>query len=91
MLFVALLKAHPGNIEERSQRRVEWEPPEGIKVKGEYWLQTADPAVVAVFEANHISELWALFNPWNDFFDISIYPAVSADEGLDMLKQAVQE
>ena len=90
MLFVALLKAHPGNAQERSQRRVEWELPEGIKVKGEYWLQAADPAVVVVFEANHISELWALFNPWNDFFEISVYPAVSADEGLEMLKQAVQ-
>ena len=91
MLFVELLKAHPRKAQERSQRRVEWEPPEGIKVKGEYWLQTADPHVVSVFEANHISELWAMFTPWDDFFDISIYPAVSADEGLDMLRQAVQE
>ena len=85
MLFVALLKAHPGKAQERIQRRVEWEPPEGIKVKGEYWLQTADPHVVSVVEANHISELWAMFAPWDDFFDISIYPAVSADEGLDMV------
>ena len=78
MLFVALLKAHAGNAQERSQRRVEWEPPEGIKIKREYWIQTAFSAVVVVVEANHISELWALFNPWNDFFDISVYPAVAA-------------
>ena len=26
----------------------------------------------------------------NDFFEISVYPAVSADEGLEMLKQTVQ-
>lgn len=91
MLFVALLKAHPGFVQERIERRVEWEPPEGINVVGEYWLQTADPAVVVVCEANHISQLWATFNPWNEFFDISIFPAVSAVEGVEMLKQALQE
>jgi hypothetical protein len=91
MLFVALLKALPGFIQQRVDQRLEWEQPEGTKVVGEYWLQTADPAVVVVCEATHISQLWALFNPWNNFFDISIYPAVSAEEGMALLKQMAQE
>jgi hypothetical protein len=91
MLFVALLKALPGFVQERVNRRMEWEPPEGIKVLGEYWLQTVDPAVVVVCEANHISQLWMLFNDWNDFFEISIFPGVTAEEGMEMLKQTMEE
>jgi hypothetical protein len=86
MLFVALFKTVPGFTEERVERRLEWEPPEGVKVVGEYWLQTQDPAVIVVCEADHIRQLWATFGPWNKYFDISIYPAVEAHEGLEMLK-----
>jgi hypothetical protein len=90
MLFVALLKALPETMEQRIARRLEWGYPEGVQVVAEYWLQTPDPAVVVACEADHIGQLWALFNDWNDVFDISIYPAVAAKEGLELLKQMAQ-
>jgi hypothetical protein len=88
MLFVALLKARPGTQQARIARRLEWQPPDvGAEAVGEYWLQTLDPAVVAAFTADHISQIWALFAGWDDFFDISVYPAVTAEEGLELLKR----
>jgi hypothetical protein len=88
MLFVALLKARPGTQQERIARRLTWQTPEvGAEAVGEYWLETADPACVAVFKANEIGQLWAVFTGWDDLFEISIYPAVAAEEGLELLKK----
>ncbi len=88
MLFVALLKARPGTLQARTARRLEWQPPDvGAEAVAEYWLQTPDPAAIAVFKADHISQIWAVFTGWDDFFDISIYPAISAEEGLELLRQ----
>jgi len=88
MLFVALLKARPGTQQQRIARRMEWQAPDvGAKVVGEYWLETPDPACVAVFTADKISQLWAIFTGWDDLFEISIYPATTAEEGLELLKQ----
>jgi hypothetical protein len=90
MLFVALLKALPGTVEQRVARRLEWDYPEGTRTVGEYWLQSPDPAVVVVCEADHIGQLWAQFNDWTDLFDISMYPAIAAEEGLELLRQTAQ-
>ena len=88
MLFVALLKARPGTQQQRIARRMSWQAPDvGAKVVGEYWLETPDPACVAVFTADKISQLWAIFTGWDDLFEISIYPATTAEEGLELLKQ----
>jgi putative heme iron utilization protein len=88
MLFVALLKARPGTLQERIARRMAWQvPQEGGETVAEYWLQTPDPAAVVVFKADHIGQIWAGFAGWDDFFDISIYPATTAQEGLELLKQ----
>ena len=88
MLFVALLKARPGTQEARTARRLEWQLPEGSgTLKGEYWLETHDPAAVVVFEADHITQMWTAFAGWDDLFDICIYPAIAAEEGLEILKQ----
>ena len=91
MLFVALLKGRPGTMQERTARRAEWEIPDvGAKSIAEYWLQTPDPAVVAIFEADHIGQMWAVFGEWDDVFDVSIHPAIEAQEGLALLKQMYQ-
>ena len=92
MLFIVLLKARPGTVQERIDRRLEWEAPEeGAQRIAEYWLQTPDPAVIVVCEADHIGQLWATFGGWNDLFDITMFPAITAEEGLELLKQASQE
>ena len=89
MLFVALLKARSGSQEARIARRTAWQLPSipGLETVAEYWLQTLDPAAIAVFKAENIGQIWALFTGWDDLFDISIYPAISAEDGLELLKQ----
>ena len=71
MLFVALLTATGGTAEERIARRMEWEYPEGIRPIAEYWLQSAEPTVVTVFEADNNAAILALTVAWADFFDIT--------------------
>jgi len=88
MLFVALMKARPATQAARIARRLEWQTPAGSgEVVAEYWLQTADPAVVVVAKADHIGQIWAGFTGWDEYFDISVYPAIEAQEGLELLKQ----
>jgi hypothetical protein len=43
--------------------------------------------VVVVSEADHISQILTMTQGWDDVFDISIYPAVSAQEGMELVKQ----
>ena len=85
MLFVALLKRKVPTSE-TMPRRLEWEYPEGMKVIAEYWLQTIDPAVIIAFEADSIGPIMAATSAWGDFFDITVIPAITAEEGLAMVK-----
>ncbi len=87
MLFVAVLKARPGTLAERAARRVQWEYPEGVKPVAEYWLQTDDPTVISVYETDHVGHMTALRMDWDDLMDIQIFPAMAAEEGIEMLKQ----
>lgn len=89
MLFVALGKAKPGTMGERSARRSAWQYPAdtGAEVLAEYWLQTLDPHLIAVVKADHIAQLWPTLLAWDDVFEFTVYPAVTAAEGLEVLKQ----
>lgn len=87
MLFVVVLKAHPGTLRERAARRVQWEYPEGVTSVAEYWLETDDPSVMAVIEVDHPSLFTALRMDWDDLFDIEIFPAITAREGIEAIKQ----
>ena len=91
MLFVALLKVRAGTSKERVARRVEWQPPEGIRPVGEYWLQTNDPKVILICEADSIDPIFAMSAAWDDVFDITVIPAITAEEGLKLAKQMIQE
>jgi hypothetical protein len=91
MLFVALLKEHSGTVRERVDRRVKWAYPEGMQVVAEYWLQTPDPGVILVCKADHISQFWALSAAWGDVFDIAVFPAITAEDGLELLKQMIPD
>jgi hypothetical protein len=42
-------------------------------------------------KADHIGQLWTVFGGWDDVFDITIFPAITAEEGLELLKQMSQE
>jgi hypothetical protein len=87
MLFVALLKAKGGTIAERTTHRAGWQYPEGVKPVAEYWLQTGDPGVISVFEAESIEPIMAITTEWGDEFDITVVPAITGEEGLALAQQ----
>lgn len=86
MLFVTLMKRKLP-MAETTARRLEWKYPEGLRVVGEYWLQTPDPAVVVITEADSVAPMMAALTPWSDAFDSTVLPAVTAEEGLQLVKR----
>lgn len=88
MLFVALCKATVP-MRERVGRRLDYTYPEGMKVLAEYWLQTPDPSVIVVTEGDSIEAMMASVTEWDDFFDISIVPAITAEEGIRLAKESM--
>lgn len=87
MLFVTLCKQRAGTTKERVARRVQWQYPAGMNVIGEYWLQTTDPVVIVVAEAESITPIMTAMAEWDDVFDMTVVPAVTAQQGLELAKQ----
>jgi len=46
-----------------------------------------DPHLIAVVKADHIAQLWPTLLAWDDVFEFTVYPAVTAAEGLEVLKK----
>ncbi|MCL4535515.1 MAG: DUF3303 family protein [Bacteroidetes bacterium] len=90
MLFVALCRVKAGTRRERASRRLQWQYPEGAKLVAEYWLQAEDPNVISVFETDSSAAIMAALGAWDDVFDISVLPAVTAEEGMQIAKQMMQ-
>jgi hypothetical protein len=86
MEFVALLKFRPSvPAAERDaalMRRAGWQYPDGLKVIAEYWPLSGEYQVVTVFSAESVAPLMEIEFEWDDVFDMTVTPAVSADEGL---------
>jgi hypothetical protein len=86
MEFVALLKFRPSvPAAERDaalMRRAGWQYPDGIKMIAEYWPLSGEYQVVTVFSAESVAPLMEVEFEWDDVFDMTVTPAVSADEGL---------
>ena len=89
MLYVALMKIGEGKLREALAKRLQWQIPEGMNLVAEYWLQTPDPNVVAAFETDNIAPMMQLEAEWDDIFAITIVPAVSAEEGLELAKKTM--
>lgn len=87
MLVVALLRAKGGTPKENMARRAHWSYPEGVRLIAEYWLQTDDPTVISVMEAEGVAPLMQISAEWGDVFDITIVPAVTSEEGLQMAQR----
>ena len=60
------------------------------RFSAEYWLQASDPAVVAIFGADSVAPIMAIATEWGDVFDITVVPAVTAEEGLQLAQQMMQ-
>jgi hypothetical protein len=92
VLFVALLNTRPGStFREGAARRLQWDYPEGVEVVAEYWLETDSPRVVAILEAEGMAPLEALRMDWGDLFEIRVYPAVTGEQGMEMLRHAMSQ
>ncbi len=90
MLFVTLLSTRPGNtFQEGVARRLQWDYPEGANVLAEYWLETESPRVVAVVEAESMDPFGQIRMDWGDMFEIEVFPAMTAEQGLEMARQAM--
>ncbi len=63
-------------------RRAAWKYPDGIRVIAEYWPISSSATVVTIFSTDSPDALMELELEWGDVFDIDVYPAVSAEDGL---------
>ena len=95
MLFVGVFKQKASaSSAELTTRRAQWNPSEGVEMLGGYWLQTNDPTlpgIVSIFETEDVASIVALFADWDDAFDITVVPAISAEQGLRMIQEMVQQ
>jgi hypothetical protein len=89
MLFVTLGTVRAGTTKERVGRRLQWSYPEGVKLIGEFWLQTPDPNLVVITEADSIAPIMAATSAWDDVYSFTVVPAVSAQEGLEIAKRMI--
>jgi hypothetical protein len=90
MLFVIMGKAKAGTARERLARRVNWQYPEEIRVTAEYWLPTNDPKMIAVAEADSIAPIMRAIGDWDDVLDVTVVPAMTAEQGLELARQQMQ-
>ncbi len=92
MLFVMLLSAKPGaTFQEGGARRLQWNPPEGMNMLGEYWLETDSPRVISIFETEDMAAMGQIRMEWGDLFEIEVFPAVTSEQGMQMLRQAMAQ
>jgi len=88
VLFVTLLTEKPGKSgQEVMEQAFKWADPPGTKTVAEYWLQTPDPRLIVVSEANDIGPFMAASMYWGDFFSITVVPAVTVEQGMEMAKK----
>jgi hypothetical protein len=88
MLFVVIGKAKAGSTgKERIARRVSWEYPAGMRMVAEYWPMSTEAAVIAVAEADNVAPIMQAIVDWDDVFDLTVVPALMAEQGLELAKQ----
>jgi len=88
MLFVVIGKPKAASTgKERIARRMSWEYPAGMQMVAEYWPMSTEVAVIAVAEADHVASIMQAIVDWDDVFDLSVVPAMTAEQGLEMAKQ----
>lgn len=89
MLLAVVMRAHPGTLNERYGRRLQWQYPQGITPVAEYWVHSSELSVFAVVEAESAEPLAAMRMEWDDVFEIDVFPVVTAEEGLERLRRTI--
>ena len=88
MLFVVMGKPKAASTgRERIARRMSWEYPAGMRMVAEYWPMSTEVAVIAVAEADNVASIMTAIVDWDDVFDLTVVPAMTAEQGLEMAKQ----
>ena len=86
MDYVALLTFRPtvdgASRDAALMRRAAYVYPDAITVVAEYWPISATPNVVSIMRTDDVAAMMQLYFEWSDVFDITVLPAVSADDGL---------
>ena len=93
MIYVSTLTWKPGTsgdqMDEALKRRAQYDFPTGLKVLGEYW--PAGPIIVTlIFEVESFGPVMQFLTDWHDVFDIAVYPATTAEEGLALGREALE-
>jgi hypothetical protein len=93
MLYLATLSWRPevtrDEMDGALKRRATYEFPKGFKHLAEYWA--SGPVVVTVaFEAESYAPIIEFTMDWQDAFDIAVYPATTAEEGLKLGAEALR-
>jgi len=87
MLFVSLGNVRAGTDRERIARRMQWSYPPGLNVVAEYWLQTDNPKLISIAEADDVAAIVAATSQWDDVFSFTVVPAVTAEQGMELAKK----
>jgi len=88
MLFVVVGKPKAASSgKERIARRMSWEYPAGMRVIAEYWPMSTEIAVITVAEADSVPSIMTAIVDWDDVFDLTVLPAMTAEQGLELAGQ----
>jgi hypothetical protein len=90
MLFVVLGSVRAGTVKERVARRIQWSYPPGANLVAEYWLQTPDPNIITIVEADDIAPIMAGTSDWDDVLSWRVVPAVTAEQGMEAARKMMQ-
>jgi uncharacterized protein with GYD domain len=90
MLLVSLAKVKAGTESERLARRAQWKYPEGMRVLAEYWPIGGEYAAITIAEVDDVAAAMASVVAWNDVFDFTITPAITAEEGLAVAQRMMK-
>jgi hypothetical protein len=69
-------------------RRGSWQYPAGIRLISEYWPFGSTAQVITTFSTDDPGSIMELILEWSDVFDITVHPAVSAEDGLRLGPEA---
>jgi len=91
MQFVTLLTMKPGySRDEITARRMEYVYPDQVRLIGEYWLPSTDPAVVVVTEAEDVGLIFEALRPWYEYFDVSVVPVMPVERGMQLARERME-
>ncbi len=90
MLFVIMGTPVTANFREVINRRAQWKYPDGIRLVAEYWPQGGEYNVITIAEADSVAPIMAALVAWQDMFQFTATPAVTAEEGLRLAQQMMK-